>query len=265
MESQAKVGDTLQTAVYGSELSRRIGSMAAALGISPGATSTLMGVIMPVVVGLLGREVRERGLDAAGFVQLLRGERPPSVPDMPATLVDRQDRRLEHETARVVEPPRETARVMEPPRETARPGRSSAWLWLLPLLALAALALWYVTRPSGPAASLVGTKWHWARTLLRDGSERRPGNAAAYGLDFQRDGTLAVQADCNRGKGTYTIDGATLALGPLSSTPVACPGNSLSEVFLQQLQHGGTMRLQDGKLLISLKTDAGTMEFVPAR
>jgi hypothetical protein len=38
-----------------------------------------------------------------------------------------------------------------------------------------------------------------------------------------------------------------------------------SEVFLQQLQHSGPIRFKDGKLIINLKTDAGTMEFVPAR
>ena len=44
---------------------------------------------MPVVVGLLGREVRERGLDAAGLVNLLRGEREPVEGARPAELADR--------------------------------------------------------------------------------------------------------------------------------------------------------------------------------
>ena len=75
MQSQAKVGETLQSAVYGNDLGQRLSSMASSLGIPQGAASSLMGMIMPVVVGLLGREVRERGLDAAGLVNLLRGER----------------------------------------------------------------------------------------------------------------------------------------------------------------------------------------------
>jgi heat shock protein HslJ len=144
--------------------------------------------------------------------------------------------------------------------------RASLWPWLLlALLGLGVLALWYFTRPAVPTASLAGTKWHWVRTLLRDGSERRPGNPAAYGLDFQRDGRLAVQADCNTGQGSYTITGTNLAIAALRSTPVACPGNSLSEVFLQQLHNSGTFLLKDGTLIVHLKTDAGTMEFVPAR
>jgi heat shock protein HslJ len=256
MESQAKVGDALQTAVYGSDLSRRIGRLASAIGIPQGAVAALMGMVMPVVVGLLGREVRERGLDAAGLINMLRGERQTIEPEMPAGPIDRLNRR----------PEREASRVVEPPRPVPAPARARLWLWLLlALLGLGALALWYFTRPAVTTTSLVGTRWHWERTLLRDGSERRPGNAASYVLNFQRDGGLAVQADCNTGTGTYTIDGATLALGTLTSTQTVCPGTSLSEVFLQQLQSSGPVHLRDGKLLINLKNDAGTMEFVPAR
>jgi heat shock protein HslJ len=215
-----------------------------------------MGMVIPVVVGLLGREVRERSLDATGLVNVLRGERQTIERDIPAEPVERLDRR----------PAPEASRVVEPPRPAPKPVRSNAWLWaLLPLLALAALGLWYANRPAGTTTSLVGTRWHWARTLLRDGSERRPGNAAAYVLDFQRDGNLAVQADCNTGKGKYTPDGVAFTLGTLTSTQTVCPGTSLSEVFLQQLQGSGPAHLRDGKLLITLKTDAGTMEFVPAR
>jgi hypothetical protein len=208
MESQAKAGDALQTAVYGLDLSRRIGSVASSIGIPQGATASLMGMVMPVVVGLLGREVRERGLDAAGLVNLLRGERETVEREMPVEPVDRLDRR----------PALEAPPVVASPRPASAPARANLWPWLLALLVLGGLALWYVTRPAGTTTSLVGTQWRWARTLFRDGSERRPVNAAAYGLDFQRDGSLAIQADCNTGKGSYTGTGATVTLGTLSGT-----------------------------------------------
>src|SRR5215510_9667258 len=47
----AKDGDAMQSAVYGNNLSRRIGSVASSIGIPHGATSSLMGMIMPTVVG----------------------------------------------------------------------------------------------------------------------------------------------------------------------------------------------------------------------
>jgi heat shock protein HslJ len=214
-----------------------------------------MGMVMPVVAGLLGREVRERGLDAAGLVNLLRGERQTIAREMPAEPIDRLDRR----------PALEASRVVELPRRASAPARANLWPWLLALLVLGALGLWYFTRPAVTTASLIGTQWRWARTLFRDGSERRPVNATAYGLAFQRDGSLTVQADCNTGTGSYTSHGATVTLGTLTSTQALCPGTSLSEVFLQQLQTSGTVLLRDDKLIIHLKADAGTMEFVPAK
>jgi heat shock protein HslJ len=74
-----------------------------------------------------------------------------------------------------------------------------------------------------------------------------------------------VQADCNTGKGSYTGNGATVTLGTLTSTRAMCAGASLSDVFLQQLQTSGRGLLKDDKLLINLKADVGTMEFVPAK
>ena len=187
---------------------------------------------------------------------LLRGERETVERTMPAGLVNRADRR----------PDLAASRVVEPPRQAPAPARAHLWPWLLlALLVLGGLALWSVTRPAVTASSLSGTQWRWARTLFRAGSERRPVNAAAYVLDFQRDGSLVVQADCNAGKGSYMGNGTTVTLGTLTGTQALCSGTSLSDVFLHQLQTSGTGVLKDGKLLIPLKADVGTMEFVPAK
>jgi hypothetical protein len=93
MQRQAKASDTLLAAVYGHDLSRRISNVASAIGIPSGAASSLMGLLMSTVVRLLGREVRERGLAAAGLVHMLRGERETVERAMPADLVNRADRR----------------------------------------------------------------------------------------------------------------------------------------------------------------------------
>ena len=138
MQSQAKAGDTLQSAVYGHELSHRIGSVASSIGIPQGAASSLMAMIMPTVVGVLGREVRERGLDAAGLVHMLRGERETVERTMPAGLVNRADRR----------PDRAASRGVEPPRQAPAPARAHLWPWLL--LRCSCLARWLCGLSRGP-------------------------------------------------------------------------------------------------------------------
>jgi hypothetical protein len=175
MQSQAKAGDALQSAVYGNNLSRCIGSVASSIGIPRGATSSLMGMIMPTVVGVLSREVRERGLDVVGLVNWLRGERETVERAMPVGLGNRLDRR----------PDLAASRVVEPPRRAPVPARANLWPWLvLAVLVLGGLALWYCTRPFVTTTSLAGTQWRWAHTLFRNGNKRRPVNAAAYVLDF---------------------------------------------------------------------------------
>jgi hypothetical protein len=94
--------------------------------------------------------VRERGLDVAGLVNWLRGERETVERAIPVGLVNRSDRRLDLAASRVVEPPRRIPVL----------ARANFWLWLvLALLVLSGLTLWYFTRPSVTTASLSGTQW----------------------------------------------------------------------------------------------------------
>ena len=91
--------------VYGHDLSRRIGSVASSIGIPQGAASSLMGMIMPTVVGVLGREVRERAsmrwASSIGYAASVETvERT-----MPADLVNRAGPPTGSRGARVVEPP----------------------------------------------------------------------------------------------------------------------------------------------------------------
>ena len=99
--------------------------------------------------------MRERGLDVAGLVNWLRGERETVERAMPVGLVNRSDRRLDLAASRVV----------EPLRRIPVPARANLWPWLvLALLVLSGLTLWYFTRPSVTTASLT----------VRNGRVRRP-------------------------------------------------------------------------------------------
>ena len=62
-----------------------------------------------------------------------------------------------------------------------------------------------------------------------------PDNPDNYTIQFMPDGTVAIQADCNRVGGTYTLDGSaiTIELGP--TTLAACPPGSLGDQCMANL------------------------------
>jgi heat shock protein HslJ len=49
------------------------------------------------------------------------------------------------------------------------------------------------------------------------------------------DGTVAIQADCNRVGGTYTLDGSGIAIELGPSTMAACPEGSLGNQSVANL------------------------------
>ncbi len=116
---------------------------------------------------------------------------------------------------------------------------------------------------AGTAPDLSGTVWQWQQTLMNNDDKFVPDNPADYTVQFMVDGTVAIQADCNRVRGTYTIDGnaVTIALGP--STMAACPEDSLGERFAGQLVGAAIYFFRSGELYVDLKYDSGTMRFGP--
>ncbi len=116
---------------------------------------------------------------------------------------------------------------------------------------------------AGTAPDLSGTVWQWQQSLMNDDDEFVPDNPVDYTVQFMADGTVAVRADCNRVRGTYTVEGnvITFALGP--STLAACPEGSLGERFAGQLAGAAIYFFRSGDLYLDLKYDSGTMRFGP--
>ncbi|HYH93511.1 MAG TPA: META domain-containing protein [Candidatus Saccharimonadales bacterium] len=83
-------------------------------------------------------------------------------------------------------------------------------------------------------------------------------------LEFGADGSASGNAGCNTYNGTYTIDGATIAFGPLISTKMACGGeqDATESAFLGALQAATGWSVDaEGRLVLE-----GTqpLTFVPA-
>ncbi len=111
---------------------------------------------------------------------------------------------------------------------------------------------------------LTGTTWQWIETAYSNDSLVTSSDPSRYTLTFQADGTLTAQVDCNRGSGTYTVDGASLTVGPLATTRMGCPEDSQDATFAQDLAAVGSYVIEDGRLFLALVMDGGIMEFAPA-
>jgi heat shock protein HslJ len=105
--------------------------------------------------------------------------------------------------------------------------------------------------------------WLWQRTEYSDDTTVAAPDPSKYTISFQADGRLALQVDCNRGTGTYTVDGPQLTISPGATTLIACGPGSQDRVFLQNLREVATYVFDGESLVLNLKVDSGNMIFSP--
>ncbi len=120
------------------------------------------------------------------------------------------------------------------------------------------------TAPAAP--EFVGVTWNWEEFIDNAGVQNvKVADPANYTVTFAEDGTVAMKADCNQAVGSFSLDGSNLAvtLGPV--TLAMCSAESLGEEFLVHLTSVATAGIEDGKLLLDLMADGGTMIFAPAQ
>lgn len=116
-----------------------------------------------------------------------------------------------------------------------------------------------------PSASgeLVGPTWQWVQSVYEGDMIVASNDPTRYTITFLEDGTIQAQLDCNTGFGSYTLDGSNLTIGPIGSTRMACPDDSLDSTFIEDLEAVASYAIADGNLHLTLSTD-GVMELSPA-
>ncbi len=121
-----------------------------------------------------------------------------------------------------------------------------------------------VTPPDPDATqALLGTVWQWVGTVTP--VERIDvADPSRYTLLLQADGKAVIQLDCNRGGGGYEITGHRISFGPIMSTRMACPEDSLVGIFTKQLEETTSYFTQGRELFLEMPYDSGTMRFTPA-
>jgi heat shock protein HslJ len=118
------------------------------------------------------------------------------------------------------------------------------------------------TRSNDPQMVL-GTTWQWAETVTPAERIEVP-QPERYTILLSADGKAQIRFDCNRGGGSYDISAGRLSFGPLISTRMACPQDSLDGPFMRNLQRVVSFFVQEGLLFLELPYDSGTMRFRPA-
>jgi META domain len=96
---------------------------------------------------------------------------------------------------------------------------------------------------------LVGGRWAWdGFSPAADAGVLVPKHPEKYWVEFLPEGKLSLQADCNRGFGTWREEPTGVELKPLGTTLMACGEASLDGHFLEVLRTSSASR--DGVRLL---------------
>ena len=112
--------------------------------------------------------------------------------------------------------------------------------------------------------ALTGVTWQWRGIAGNDGVIFvAPAVPERYTVEFLAEGALAIQIDCNQGRGRARIDGITMAIRVGGTTRMACLSDSLGGLYVTGLNNVEHWYLFNGVLSLSLPDGAGMMIFSP--
>ena len=106
-------------------------------------------------------------------------------------------------------------------------------------------------------------QWQWAElTETEPASQSVVPDPENYVLVLNADGSANLKADCNLVQWTYTLEGTTLTFNTLGPSTLAyCGDDSLDQLFLSKLGMGGTVSVENERLVLALNENAGRMVF----
>ena len=94
------------------------------------------------------------------------------------------------------------------------------------------------TTADDEGAGIVGPVWEWEGTVYSDGKRVDPPDPKNYTIQWLKDGTLLIKADCNSKGGSYSLKGDSLTVIITLSTLAACPEGSMEDRFVHDLTNG---------------------------
>jgi heat shock protein HslJ len=108
-----------------------------------------------------------------------------------------------------------------------------------------------------PSVTAVDARtWYWLGSVAAGELAPEVSAPQRYTVAFA-EGRAVVQADCNRGSGSYELDGQTLRIGAIALTRAACLPPSVGGLYAQQLQ--AAHRLERYEDVLRLSSDEHSM------
>jgi len=154
-QTAAKGVDVLSTLLGGGALGLLASTLSKFLAVGEAPTRSLMGLVTPLIMGVLGQQQKATGLDANGLARMLTQQKEEIADAMPSglsNLLESSGLYQRVSSPSVTSPPAyDTARRSSVQRMTGNGAtvRGATWAyWVLPLLAVAGL-LWYLLDRGG--------------------------------------------------------------------------------------------------------------------
>ncbi|MBP7859487.1 META domain-containing protein [Patescibacteria group bacterium] len=110
---------------------------------------------------------------------------------------------------------------------------------------------------------LTSKKWVWVKTQLNDDTTKTPKKIGDFSINFEKDGKLSIDTDCNNMSTTYSLGSEnTIQISDkIMSTKMYC-AESLENIFSKDLVEIAMFSINDSKqLILDLKYDTGNMIF----
>jgi hypothetical protein len=161
---------SLRSLLGGSSLSALSGALGKFAGLTPSSSSSLLGMVAPMLMAILGKQSAEQGLNASSLANLLAEQKDHISAAMPSGFKD---------ALRSAAPEQATGFF---PKSSGTLQRSwGSWAWILPLIALALLGWW-----------LFGTRTTDVAERTKPETTQTQASTAVNGIDLKSSTQIAV-------------------------------------------------------------------------
>jgi heat shock protein HslJ len=120
----------------------------------------------------------------------------------------------------------------------------------------------YEFAPQSPAG-LPNTSWQLSQIRDANGVSLHPDDPTKFTVEFDADGSVVAQLDCNRGHGTWkSTSPGRIELAPMAVTRMMCLHPALADRMAKDWSSVQSYAIEEGHLRLTLPT-GGYYEFTP--